>query len=627
MQRRDQADLFVNQAAVYQKIFPNFEQIMMDSSTASPYLPIQSNLREIQLVHIQPNADFSAQLVCDLEITTIASAPPYKCLSYAWGEPNFTQEILLNNRPWKITWNLEDAMKHIRLENNIEVIWIDAISIHQSDLEERAAQVNMMREIYSYCQTDILWLGHADPIIEKAIENINHYSDLVESSKIALPGNYQGTLGRDILDEKCKPWNPNTIGIQLLEGKSSVWRRIWIVQELCNAPKILLLRGHLRLDWEKVERLLELLWHPKDLASCSKLLSIIQQRKLPRSGLDLFPKETSLDHVLKRFRTREATDPRDRMFGLLGLAPAIPGVEVDYRKNIRTVYVETSFHLLNNTRNLDIIIGGHWSKSHSSEYKETSFPSWAINFRAPIILSEPLLDLKLFRAGNKEFNNKCKMFQEGLRQRECIDLEGVVLGCIPSHWAPYRPLPKGGINELYLQLYQKHLGSFRGHERYITEESVHVAFWRTVVADCQDNNQQMGRLPGRSIHSRKAQSFRDSIRSGCSVPPYLSCGHEDTRIIRALEVRWHFVITDTNLFAMIPPGARGSDLIAVLDGAAVPVLLRPKHRNSPRPPYRIIGGTYVHGFMDGEINDIEVLNKGENVNFMKRPQKRSFRIM
>ena len=78
---------------------------------------------------------------------------------------------------------------------------------------------------------------------------------------------------------------------------------------------------------------------------------------------------------------------------------------------------------------------------------------------------------------------------------------------------------------------------------------------------------------------------------------------------------------------MIPPGARGSDLIAVLDGAAVLVLLRPKHRNSPRPLYRIIGGTYVHGFMDGEINDIEVLNKGENVNFMKRPQKRSFRIM
>lgn len=61
-----------------------------------------------------------------------------------------------------VTENAEACLKVLRKKKYIQegwMIWIDAICIDQSDIIERASQVQRMREIYSKAWTPIIWLG------------------------------------------------------------------------------------------------------------------------------------------------------------------------------------------------------------------------------------------------------------------------------------------------------------------------------------------------------------------------------------------------------------------------------------------------------------------------------------
>jgi hypothetical protein len=78
--------------------------------------------------------------------------PPYTALSYVWGarEPN-RYKISIHESILDITPNLHGALRTIeKLEDlSSQWFWTDAICIDQSDLEERAAQVKLMRDLYS----------------------------------------------------------------------------------------------------------------------------------------------------------------------------------------------------------------------------------------------------------------------------------------------------------------------------------------------------------------------------------------------------------------------------------------------------------------------------------------------
>jgi hypothetical protein len=113
----------------------------------------------------------------ELEIQTfdINSAPPYFALSYVWGDPLHTRNILMNGHSsFDITANLCDAlvyihqlscvlqqgMEHALEEKQAELfLWIDAICINQNDTHERSKQVLRMSEIYPRAFTTLVWLG------------------------------------------------------------------------------------------------------------------------------------------------------------------------------------------------------------------------------------------------------------------------------------------------------------------------------------------------------------------------------------------------------------------------------------------------------------------------------------
>lgn len=79
-----------------------------------------------------------------------AKLPSYHALSYVWGDPNPSHQILLDGKALKITKSLYVALRAIQRDANEQsiLVWADAICINQQDLEERSAQVVLMRETY-----------------------------------------------------------------------------------------------------------------------------------------------------------------------------------------------------------------------------------------------------------------------------------------------------------------------------------------------------------------------------------------------------------------------------------------------------------------------------------------------
>ena len=94
--------------------------------------------------------------------------PGYEALSYTWGDPLDTRTVMLKDQPFQVTKNLEAALRNLRhrlihgTKSNDRVLWIDAICINQTDIQERNVQVRRMLDIYKSATRVVIWLGEGD---------------------------------------------------------------------------------------------------------------------------------------------------------------------------------------------------------------------------------------------------------------------------------------------------------------------------------------------------------------------------------------------------------------------------------------------------------------------------------
>jgi hypothetical protein len=91
--------------------------------------------------------------------STTREAPSYEALSYIWGGPTNTVEIICGQGRLSITVNLRDAIRRFRYKNKCRVLWVDAICIDQRNIEERGKQVQLMGMIYWKADRVLVWLG------------------------------------------------------------------------------------------------------------------------------------------------------------------------------------------------------------------------------------------------------------------------------------------------------------------------------------------------------------------------------------------------------------------------------------------------------------------------------------
>jgi hypothetical protein len=290
----------------------------------------------------------------------------FEALSYCWG-PTEPQEMLLvepsqtDNATASLTSkgvcvrtlppdseldflpagpSLASALRHLRYSDRTRILWVDAICINQLDVVERQNLVARMGLVYKQASRVIVWLGCESSDSSqalKALELMGQQIELLhESARVPAPGSiYPGwkwyfpcevaTLDaiRNILK---RPW----------------FTRVWIWQEIvlgsaatqvyCGCTSVL--------------------WH-----NLRRGIILLQETNLPdprmRDGLidshvsnliycheDYGHLEIGLAGLVESIASSACTEPRDRLYGLLGLCrpDIVNAIKVDYKSDIGLVF-------------------------------------------------------------------------------------------------------------------------------------------------------------------------------------------------------------------------------------------------------------------------------------------------
>jgi len=83
---------------------------------------------QVRLLHLRPPAFYSHQIVCHLEIISLATSVKVRCTLIHMGQSSLHYEVIICKQPCRVTTNLYDALGNLRCENGrTRTLWIDAI--------------------------------------------------------------------------------------------------------------------------------------------------------------------------------------------------------------------------------------------------------------------------------------------------------------------------------------------------------------------------------------------------------------------------------------------------------------------------------------------------------------------
>ncbi|MCJ1278068.1 hypothetical protein MMC21_005882 [Puttea exsequens] len=280
-----------------------------DIPTAVPkysYTKCALGANEIRLLELLPG-DPCATIRIKLHHYDLEEVPFYAALSYEWGNPSHCSPILVDNVNFSVTVNLERALRSIRTYQH-PLLWIDAISINQNDEEEKNTHISKMENIFHRADSVIAWLGYGGNGSDTVMGLLSdiEYSRRPAQVKIR------------------KPWTPSRADLREYEDdirafvNRSYWRRVWVIQEIALGSRALVLCGRSSTTWEAMDVLLSAIDRHNLLEGDHGLDHL---RNLSRSRSNVAQtKPIGLLQALYDSHASLATDPRDRVYALLGLA-------------------------------------------------------------------------------------------------------------------------------------------------------------------------------------------------------------------------------------------------------------------------------------------------------------------
>lgn len=293
-----------------------------------PYQGGELDKNSLRLVEIQPAAHESDPVVCTLSEVTFGSRPMFEALSYMWGTEKADDAITLNGHPFEVGKNLLDALHFLRsqamFKKTCHLFWIDAICINQSDVEERNRQVRIMDQIYFRADTVVVWLGSKYSEFQR--EMISELK-LEESEKLG-EGSLQ--IGNSTQQKMVRHLRTDPY-----------WDRLWILQEIGKARQLRVCYGNETFSWDDFMNLMTL--HNGDGATGPlRLDRLLRKEKYNDSH--------TLKRLLKEHRATKCSEPRDKVYGLIGLASDAGEFPIDYNKSLYEVWKDTMVFM--NTWNL-----------------------------------------------------------------------------------------------------------------------------------------------------------------------------------------------------------------------------------------------------------------------------------
>ena len=312
---------------------------------------LNTSTRQIRLIKLRPGQ--SKQPQCDISVFDLGSAPPFVALSYTWGPPSPQFDILVNGDSLSVRKNLfqffqaylmitdEDSQQkpppggyrdwETRWD---EYLWIDQICIDQSSVRERNYQVGMMASIYAGCRGTIIWLadirGCPDALLLLGDPNARDY--------------------------RCKARAQGLLKAIGSVSGHEYFTRLWVVQEVILSNAIKVLCGHatagpIWINWGTLWAEAKCYPGPVSSKSAEYLLDLHWQKDQMR-----------LSYAIKTFNQSLCQDPRDKVYGLMGLVKKEHRLTIDYAKPLQELL-------------LDLMAVFHRLLSQESAYPYTEYQS------------------------------------------------------------------------------------------------------------------------------------------------------------------------------------------------------------------------------------------------------------
>ncbi|RYP76325.1 hypothetical protein DL769_003665 [Monosporascus sp. CRB-8-3] len=336
---------------------------------------------EFRLIYLLP--ENMSMIKCEIIHASLESHPEYVALSYAWGDVDDTTKIQIDGCPFTVTSSLHAALIALRKEHGAMILWADALCIDQNNKEEQSRQVQLMTRIYSQASSVAVWLGPEKENSALAVDLLRRVSSVGCDSK---------AMKNLVEDESIRH---QFAALVALFGRD-YFSRLWVVQEVLNAKSVTVYCGNNILAWSVyVDASKAFQLHKKYLRrtfrgglNYGKDLLISQQRLSYSSVLSsLGPASLesvrpwrnkgpeSLLEVLNICRRKLAGEPRDKVFGVLGILPEDVRYYFppNYNESLREVYTNVVDFLLHTTRCFDVVCAAIYFPLYKSN---ANLPSW-----------------------------------------------------------------------------------------------------------------------------------------------------------------------------------------------------------------------------------------------------------
>lgn len=614
---------------------------MRDKLNSYTYKPIRHD--EVRLCRFVKETDY---ICAELVPISINKLPPYQTLSYAWSEDGkpatLTWEINVDGSRLAVLDSLQSFFKTMKARDLLldgTWWWIDSMCINQGDDEERNHQVQMMRQLYSSCRACVVWLGTATDNKDTVVDYI-HYLD-------KLSGKDHDT---EVLRSMLRSAEFDASWTLLLDFLSRKWwNRVWTLQEFICPPSITFFYGTRAINRSAVCRAILV----GDEYAPAKFLGATSYRQA-WNRRRIWLRHINLDDAPPRYAgltlpalaayccTNEATDERDRLYGLHGLITVDRELlQVEYSQSVEVTYQQYTAAFIKKHRSLDLCIYASLFPSLPT----STLPSWVPDWRRSNGAGDKVIPLMVSQSGNASLGNMRPIWSlehegELVVYKACGDkeaeylIEGKVLsvrgtkidqlgdlnvvhnGSTPTSDSQTAHVPfnhKDILTSVCRSL------ALDRKDRYLRLPMPTETFLNDFLNLCREcmtdpatadrrflewfNQTRHLQLKGRSLEDTVKQYLAQAGNIAPREVPtrrndvYLSFRGRFVDTVKGMAMRMR--VTRGGRIAIVPRGAQQDDFICVLYGCSVPVLLR--RADEREDAYTLVGECYVDQLMSGEV--------------------------
>lgn len=341
---------------------------------------------------------------------SLDDCPRFMVTSYVWGPLDYSRHITLNGHHHAVLasiYALLEAICQHKIGGRVIWWWIDSICINQKDFLERSAQVKLMAQIYRRAERTIVWLGPASEDSDNAIEFLH----LLRRNKFRLE-DIDGDMMQEMRSISVRPrWT----ALENLLVRPW-WKRVWTVQELTIARTATFFCGTASISRSDFKTAMYSVWlcgrWERRILSRAAFYPAWNRRRLHmwyntdrQAASDGPVRELPLIGMMAFCGDHSATDPRDRIYSLLGLARdrhLVP--QPNYELDVTTIFIQLVHSFINIHKSLDIICFAHVFTPRSLDEMNTpNLPSWVPDWN--VSLAPQIVPLMASQSSNIHIGN------------------------------------------------------------------------------------------------------------------------------------------------------------------------------------------------------------------------------